>query len=170
VPDDYPESELSMTIQAHPFRDETAAPRPRDRATVEWRSRYDGLVAVAYVDGKAVAGISGPWSDKFALTWWERPLPQRQLELFDSLDDAKHEVEGWALRVRNGYATASDANVPALLPMLVPVAKRGLLDQIRTLLPEFTRRPHRAETPERPGERRAQSDVDLSGLHFAADK
>ncbi|GAA0716571.1 hypothetical protein [Dokdonella soli] len=149
--------------------------RPAD-CPVEWRSRYDGLVAIAYVDGKAVAGISGPWSDKFALTWWERPLPQRQLELFDSLQDAKHEVEAWAVRVRNGYSSAPTdvhAAAPNLLPMLVPVAKSGLLDQIRALLPEFARRRTGAssrETIERMRERHAHQDIDLSGLHFAADE
>ena len=35
---------------------------------LEWRSRYDGLVAIAQIGDKAVAGISGPWSGKYALT------------------------------------------------------------------------------------------------------
>lgn len=162
-----------MTIDVLPQRDEAAAPQPQGRSNVEWRSRYDGLVAIAHVDGKAVAGISGPWSGQYALTWWERPLPQRQLELFDSLEDARHEVEGWALRMRNGYASTTDADTPALLPMLVPVAKRGLFDQIRTLLPEFAHRPHRAPASnplEHRHDRHVHADIDLSGLHFAAHK
>ncbi len=162
-----------MMSSALPYASDAADPLPQDRMIVDWRSRYDGLVAIAYVGGKAVAGISGPWSDKFALTWWERPLPQRQLELFDSLDEAKHEVEGWALRVRNGYASASATNAPGLLPMLVPVAKSGLLAQIRTLLPEFARRPRIAaasKSPDRLRERHAHADINLDDLHFAADK
>ena len=60
--------------------DAPAAATPATRS-LQWRSRYDGLVSVAYIDGKAVAGISGPWSGKYALTWWERPMPARELEL-----------------------------------------------------------------------------------------
>jgi len=68
----------------------------RAGSDVEWRTRYDGVVAVAHVGSKAVAGISGPWSDQFALTWWERPAGERQMALFDSLEAAKREVEDWA--------------------------------------------------------------------------
>jgi hypothetical protein len=68
----------------------------RGGSDVEWRTRYEGVVAVAHVGSKAVAGISGPWSDRFALTWWERPAEERQLALFDSLEAAKREVEDWA--------------------------------------------------------------------------
>ena len=68
----------------------------RSGSDIEWRTRYDGVVAVAHVGSKAVAGISGPWSDQFALTWWERPAGERQLALFDSLEAAKREVEDWA--------------------------------------------------------------------------
>ncbi len=68
----------------------------RGGGDVEWRTRYDGVVAVAHVGSKAIAGISGPWSDQFALTWWERPAGERQLALFDSLEAAKREVEDWA--------------------------------------------------------------------------
>ncbi|MFI4970895.1 MAG: hypothetical protein ACHP7D_11880 [Lysobacterales bacterium] len=144
---------------------------------IEWRSRYDGLVTIAYLDGKAVAGISGPWSDQFALTWWERPLPQRQLELFDTREEAQREVEAWAVRMRNGYSSAlpgtQASSASELLPMLVPVAKSSLLGQIRALLPEFGRRRAHAssrETIERMREQQARRDLDLSGLHFAADK
>lgn len=38
---------------------------------LEWEMRYEGLLAVAVIDGVAWAGISGPWPDgHFALTWW----------------------------------------------------------------------------------------------------
>src|SRR5476651_421671 len=65
----------------------------RSRNRIVWQSRYEGCVAVAYVNGRAIAGISGPWSDKYALTCWERPTPVGRLELFDSLDAAKQAVE-----------------------------------------------------------------------------
>jgi len=68
----------------------------RSGSDIEWRIRYDGVVAVAHVGSKAIAGISGPWSDQFALTWWERAPGERQLALFDSLEAAKREVEDWA--------------------------------------------------------------------------
>jgi hypothetical protein len=156
-----------------------ARPAPED-CPIEWRSRYDGLVAIAYMDDKAVAGISGPWSDKFALTWWERPLPQRQLELFDSLQEAKHEVELWAMRMRNGYATATSnassdvrSTPPQLVPMLVPVAKYTLLDQIRAMLPEFVRgrpRPAPRHVVEMMRERQARQQIDVGDLHLFADR
>lgn len=148
-----------------------AGPLAHDHS-VEWRSRYDGLVVIAHLDGKAAAGISGPWSGKYALTWWERPLPQRQLELFDSLEDAKREVESWALRMRNGYPSAlagAPANASDLLPMLVPVEKSGLLGQIRSLLPEFGRTRARS-MGDREHDPLGADEVDLDGLHFAAEK
>jgi hypothetical protein len=141
---------------------------PCARRDVEWRTRYDGIVAVAHINDRAVAGISGPWSGKFALTWWERPLPARQLELFDSLEDAKREVETWALRMRSGY--------PSGLPGTTAqadarVAKAGLIDQMRALLPDFSRkrtRPSPRENIERMRHEHACNDADPGDLHFAA--
>ncbi len=134
---------------------------------VQWRTRYDGLVAIAYVGDKAVAGISGPWTGQFALTWWERPLPARQLELYDSLDDAKREVEAWALRMRTGF--------PSLLRDMVTAepavaSKTGLLDQVRALLPDLSRRRGRdaRENIERVRQLHAGRDADVANLHFAA--
>src|SRR4051794_8182504 len=44
--------------------------RPSDDL-IDWRQRYEGVLMVAYLDGKAVAGISGPWPvNQYALTWW----------------------------------------------------------------------------------------------------
>src|SRR5882757_6463017 len=64
---------------------------------IDWRQRYEGVLMVAYLDGKAVAGISGPWPvNQYALTWWDRPMPARQLELFDSFAAAQRRVEEWA--------------------------------------------------------------------------
>src|SRR3954464_8726620 len=61
---------------------------------IDWRQRYEGVLMVAYLDGKAVAGISGPWPvNQYALTWWDRPVPSRQLELFDSFEAAQQRVE-----------------------------------------------------------------------------
>ena len=108
--------------------------------TLEWGSRYGGLVTIALLDGKAVAGISGPWSGKFALTWWERPLPARQLELFDTLEDAKHEVEAWATRMHNGLPAAAPA--PAIKTIVAPVpattAKIQALDKVNAQTTNLT--------------------------------
>jgi hypothetical protein len=81
---------------------------------IDWRQRYDGVLVVAYLDGKAVAGISGPWPvSQYALTWWDRPVPARQLELFDSMEAAQKRVEEWAWRMRTvGLIGRSPANDP----------------------------------------------------------
>jgi hypothetical protein len=151
--------------------------------SIEWRSRYNGLVSIAQIGGKAVAGISGPWSGKFALTWWERPLPARQLELFDSMDDAKREVELWAQRMRTGgysIATASlepHPHIHSASPRpsrLMPTdTHAGLFDRVLTLLPHFARSKARAsssETIDRLRRKQACADPDLSDLHFAANE
>ncbi|HEY0178631.1 MAG TPA: hypothetical protein VGC30_03235 [Dokdonella sp.] len=136
--------------------------RPAGGRGVEWRTRYAGVVAIAHVGGRAIAGISGPWSGRFALTWWERPLPARQLLLFDTLDEAKREVESWALRMRVGRAgplpgCGADAAVPARLPTLV--------ERARTLVAEMRGTSVEAASTERVRDRAA---VDLDDLHFAA--
>jgi hypothetical protein len=89
--------------------------RPSEQL-IEWRQRYDGVLMVAYLDGKAVAGVSGPWPvNQYALTWWDRPMPARQLELFDSLATAKQRVEEWAWRMRTiGVIDRPPANDPVL--------------------------------------------------------
>ncbi|MEO5627150.1 MAG: hypothetical protein ABIQ70_14170 [Dokdonella sp.] len=151
--------------------------------SIEWRTRYDGLVSIAQVEGKAVAGISGPWSGKFALTWWERPLPARQLELYDSMDEAKREVELWAERMRTGgYSAPASLEARARLravpdsapaPMQAPAMHASLFDRVLTLFPQFARAKSRSssgETIDRLRRTQTCRETDLSGLHFAADK
>jgi hypothetical protein len=156
--------------------------------SLEWRGRYEGLVSVAYVAGKAVAGISGPWSGKFALTWWERPLPARQLELFDSMRDAQREVEQWAQRMQvGGYSHApklsiagqtSSTPVPSTTergsPLQdLPQPATSLFDRMRTLLPKFSRARSDAassETIERLRRNQVCRDTDTGNLHFAANE
>jgi hypothetical protein len=70
-------------------------------SAVKWKTQYDGRLVVAYLDGKAIAGISGPWADEFALTWWHLPPALRRLEIYASLDDAKNVVELWSRRMQN---------------------------------------------------------------------
>ena len=150
---------------------------------ITWRSRYGGLVAIAWLEDKAVAGISGPWDGKFALTWWDRPMPARQLELYDSLDDAKVEVEAWALRMRDGATvtpprevTRDDRVTPLRVatgaPLDTAAARHvGLVERMFNLWPTVARpRETAAETIERlRRERGDDSDDDaLAGLHFSA--
>ncbi len=144
--------------------------------TIQWRSRYDGLVAIAQLGDKAIAGISGPWDGKFALTWWDRPLPSRQLELFDSLAEAKLQVEAWNQRMRDGQTTrlreqaassAPAANGAGRVQSRTAVAPRGLLERLRTYLPA---RASHANALEQLRRERACFDGGLEGLHFAANE
>ena len=146
---------------------------------ITWRSRYGGLVAIAYLEDKAVAGISGPWDDKFALTWWDRPMPARRLELYDSLDDAKFEVEAWALRMRDG-ATVTPPRDSRVTPLRVAtntpreaaaLLHVGLVERMFNLWPAVAKpRETAAETIERlRRERGDEGDDDgLADLHFSA--
>jgi hypothetical protein len=159
-----------------------------DAGTIQWRSRYDGLVTIAQLGDKAVAGISGPWSGQYALTWWDRPLPIRNLELFDSLDDAQREVERWARRMRTGNYSPATSNVPSQPPPgSVPapmsaikpvtdarVSQPTLLTRVRALFPGLRLQPPGAALPdsiERLRQQQACADADIGDdLHFTADK
>lgn len=168
-----------MTDGVHESRGVGAATISPPLALI-WRSRYDGLVSIAQIGDKAVAGISGPWSGKFALTWWERPLPQRQLELFDSLADAKREVEHWARRMYvGGYSAAPAHRVPHLrmvqtTPAMAPVEFHpGLLDRMFALLPRFGRAKSQRtskETIEQLRRTHTSCVTDIGDLHFSADE
>ena len=166
------------TAEAFPMTNDIPVPYERaetepSHRDLEWRTRYDGIVAVAHIGDKAVAGISGPWSGKFALTWWERPLPARQLELFDTLDAAKREVEEWATRMCSGLPASVVAPVKTLLmpepmPAPAPLARNGLIDHVRSFLPEFGRKRPQANV-ERLRQQHAHDVADLGDLHFAAN-
>ncbi|RYD15731.1 MAG: hypothetical protein EOP90_07230 [Lysobacteraceae bacterium] len=143
---------------------------------LEWNTRYNGLVAIARLGGKAVAGISGPWDGKYALTWWERPLPARKLELFDTMDEARERVEEWADSICNGFfhaepASAARARVADDLPVFAarpPASHESLLGQVFEL---FGARRSRTDEPgERVRGRRSDESLDLSNLHFAANR
>lgn len=181
---------IKMMNDVHQQDREGAAPRA-DEGSVQWRSRYDGLVTIAELGGKAVAGISGPWSGQYALTWWDRPLPTRSLDLFGSLDEAKREVEGWARRMSTGNYSLSAAGVahsakPALRPLPViasPIAigdyrrvaapPSTLLGWVRAFLPDLRSQKTAAATNdvERLRLRQARADIELGDdLHFSADE
>ena len=144
--------------------------------SIQWHTRYNGLVAIAHLGGKAVAGISGPWDGKYALTWWERPLPARKLELFDTMDAARLRVEDWAMRICNGYICAEPSSAVAAgvvdeLPVFAarpPANAEGLLGQVFELF--GARRTRASGAVERQRARRAHEELDLSDLHFAANR
>lgn len=67
-------------------------PQRRRRGGIVWQPHYEGFTTIAYQNGKAIAGISGPWSGQYVLIWWEHAQPIREVELFDSLEEAKQAV------------------------------------------------------------------------------
>lgn len=129
---------------------------------VTWRDQYAGVFAVATIGERRVAGISGPWSGKFALTWWDRPLPQRQLELFDSLEAAREAVEAWASRIQHGAPTAA-ASTRARAPAVAPT---GLLGRVVALFGH--QRGERAGDSIERLRRSAERDATLAEIHFTA--
>ena len=137
---------------------------------IDWRQRYEGVLTVAYLDGKAVAGISGPWPvNQYALTWWDRPVPARQLELFDSLEAAQARVEEWAWRMRTiGVIDRPPANDPILPEATVSIApqhrhgapQESWLGRLREVIAP----PPRLKALRRP----PLNEDDLRDIHFAA--
>ena len=141
---------------------------------IEWRQRYEGVLVVAYLDGKAVAGISGPWPvNQFALTWWDRPVPARQLELFGSLAEAQKRVEEWAWRLRTAglidrIPAANDPIEPDAVAEESPQASwlsrlGNLFGSSKPAAPRRTARTNIDHLRYPP----LQED-DLRGIHFAA--
>jgi hypothetical protein len=136
---------------------QTSSSARRISDILRWRSSYDGIMVVAEYENRTVAGISGPWAGKFALTWWTDDAETRALKLFDSITAAKREVELWA-RGKSG------------LPLFeTPPTKRGGI--LGFLLPGFSRS---TSDPERVAHidrlRRSQNEVhvDLRAMHFHA--
>ena len=82
---------LLMTVPTSDPNAPHRAPRRR-RGVVVWQPHYEGFASVAYQSGRAIAGISGPWSGQYMLVWWEQARPIRQVELFESLEEAKQAV------------------------------------------------------------------------------
>lgn len=70
----------------------SAAPRTQ----LGWEMRYEGILAVAVMEGVPVAGISGPWPDgHYALTWWSSHDSDvaPTLEFYSTMDAARNRVE-----------------------------------------------------------------------------
>jgi len=125
---------------------------PRASRRIVWQERYDGIAVVAYQGGRAIAGISGPWSNRYALTWWQ-PHMNAQLEIFDTLEAAKQAVEAQL----DAPSVAPRAHVPALQP-----TRTSWLTRARRWL-------HRRHADVAALRSRSQrADADLSGLNFSA--
>lgn len=122
---------------------------------IVWQLHYEGISHVAYRCGKAIAGVSGPWSDRYVLIWWdERPAASLPLELFETMEAAKRAVEE-----RVGQAVPAFAAVPgdprrsphrSWWVRIWPQRRRGRTESLR-------RCPSDAE-------------IDLSGLNFSATR
>ena len=119
---------------------------------IVWQQHYEGVSRVAYRGGKAIAGVSGPWSDRYALIWWDRPLAPNPLELFATLDEAMCAVERYA-----GEST------PEVHPQTAPKRSVGWL---RSLWP----RRHASGSRLDRVRRQLDADIDLSGLNFRASR
>lgn len=125
---------------------------PRGRGRIVWQQRYEGIARIAYRGGRAIAGVSGPWSDRYALIWWdEQPLTSNPLELFETLEAAMDAVERHA-----GEA------LPASEPMSNSAGKRGT-PWWKALWPSSRRQ--RISQLRRRG---LDTELDLSGLNFSA--
>ena len=150
------------------FDQRTPAAATRKPSRIVWQQRYDGIAHVAYQGGKAMACISGPWSDKFVLTWWE-PMPGGQLELYDSIDEARQSVERRLDVVASGrpaevhtvamesrQQTRSESWITLLRRTFFPARQRLAAANAENL--QTLRRRYFAE------------ETDLSGLNFGASR
>lgn len=142
-----------MLLANFPTTEQAAPPsRTRTRGRIVWQDRYEGVATVAYQGGKAIAGISGPWSDRYVLTWWDQPHSENQIELFETLAEAKEAV---LLRV-------SDDSLPVIEPKAAP---RGM-SWLRALFGLSSR----CEDVVDRLRRQRTEETDLTGLNFGASR
>ncbi|HEY7872722.1 MAG TPA: hypothetical protein VIC31_08395 [Rudaea sp.] len=125
---------------------------------------------MAYRNGKAIAGISGPWSDRYALIWWMPQFASPQLELFESLQAAKDSViqafgEDRSNRHRSnrlfgfGRRDAFDRRDPSAS------RRPAWLMRLRRMLGPDRVTPNSTQSMRQRG---GHEDIDLSGMHFSA--
>jgi hypothetical protein len=127
----------------------------RTSGRIVWQQHYEGISHVAYRCGKAIAGVSGPWSDRYVLIWWdERPTGSHPLELFETMEAAKRAVEGRVGRAVPAFTAVSGDPRPSpprgWWAGIWPQRRRGRALPLR-------RCPSDAE-------------IDLSGLNFSATR
>ena len=134
------------------FQQRTPHSTARPAHRVVWQERYEGIAVVAYRGGKAIAGISGPWSNRYVLTWWQ-PNPAGQLEIFDTLDAARAAVE-------------DHCRVEGPRSIQIPAVRMPRPSWIARLFAGSRRKP--PSTLELLRQRSQREEADLSGLSFSA--
>lgn len=138
-------------------------PQPRRRGGIVWQPHYEGFTTIAYQSGKAIAGISGPWSNQYVLIWWDHAQPIRQVELFGSLEDAKQAV------ARRSVPN-DGSHLQGLLAVLFRRAgkrKHSWLSRLRRAFGLSMRAKGRARLAD-PRRRTGGEETDLRGLNFRA--
>lgn len=141
-------------------------PQRHARGGIVWQPHYEGFTTIAYRNGKAIAGISGPWSGQYVLIWWEHAQPIREVELFDSLEEAKqavaqrlapdagHHLQGLLGSLRRAPDSARPSWFRRLRRWMLTYSSRSDRDG-RTRLVDHRRR-------------RDNEETDLSGLNLRA--
>ena len=155
-----------MLLTVLPDFDQQHPSLTRKSPRIVWQQRYEGVAVVAYQGGKAVACISGPWSSKYVLTWWE-PMPGGQLEIFDTQDEAMQAVErrisvfacGRPIEV---VAVTGESHAPDRNESWCAMLLRAFLPRRRRASATHPRRVHELR------QRYLNADTDLSGLNFSA--
>jgi hypothetical protein len=156
---------LALTVPSSAY-DVPRHPQRRRRGGIVWQPHYEGFTTVAYRSGKAVAGISGPWSDQYVLIWWDHARPIRQVELFDSLEEAKQAV---ARRIAPDAGNRLHGLLGALRRPSVG-RRPSWLSRLRRWMRAFSLRAERAGQTRLIDHRRRRDneETDLRGLNFRA--
>jgi hypothetical protein len=154
---------LSLPPSDHALPSE---PRRRRGTAIVWRPHTEGFATIAYRDGRAIAGISGPWSNQYVLIWWQPAQPIHEVQVFDSLDEARRAVD---------QATAPrPSHLDTLLATLRrerEPAKPSWLKRLGAVLLGSGARARRSGTPLQIHRTRAcwrGEETDLRGLNFRA--
>lgn len=148
-----------MLMLNFPNEDLPREPRRHRQGGIVWQPHYEGFTTIAYRDGRAIAGISGPWSNQYVLIWWQPSQPVSRVEVFDSLDDAKAAV-----------ASACGETTSRLGEMLKAICREPIpLPQPAWLARLASWRPHLPRSaPARAARLRDDAVTDLRGLNFRA--
>jgi len=156
---------LLMTLATN----DNDAPRDpqRRRGGIVWQPHYEGFTTVAYQHGRAIAGISGPWSNQYVLIWWEQSQAIRQLEVYDSIEEAKI-----AVARHKGFEPGSRLNevLAALRREAVAPIRLSWLSRLQDWLLPFSRRAHGRRVLDQALRRYPDEETDLRGLNFRASR
>jgi hypothetical protein len=150
---------LLLTASTQPERDLPRDPRRQRRAGIVWRPYYRGFSTVAYRDGRAIAGISGPWSNRYVLIRWQAPQSGECIETFETLDEAKAAVAG--------EAASGLREILAQLARPIELPQPGWFARLARWRARWLRRRDPAALARR---RRALEETDLRGLHLHAQR